>query len=102
MVPNKCVWVRGTKRKEPGADNPTGKAGGKGKGGGKNGRPVTLAEMQNGAKICDAWNKGRCKGTCPNGQLHVCNGKMKRSDDRKIACGSKEHTSAECTRCLRL
>jgi hypothetical protein len=91
------------KRKQPTGGAPGGKGDGKGGKGAKRakigGNPVTLDALLNGTALCAAWNKGSCTAaTCPNGQKHACNGKMK-NRSKAVACG-RNHKSIECIVCM--
>ena len=89
------------KRKRPAADGAKGgaKAGNPPKKPRTGGNPVTVDALLNGTALCSGYNKGTCNGaTCPNGQKHACNGKLK-NKTKSIACG-RSHKSTECTVCL--
>ena len=90
------------KRKPPPGRQADPKGGGKGAKGAKraktSGNPVTLDTLLNGTALCAGFNKGTCTATtCPNGQKHVCNGRMP-SKAKAVACG-RNHRSIDCNLC---
>jgi hypothetical protein len=91
------------KRKQPSGGAAGAKGASKGEKGAKraktSGNPVTVDALLNGTALCSGFNAGTCTGaTCPNGQKHACNGKMK-NKTKSIACG-RNHKSTDCTLCL--